>query len=282
MGGLKKILRTIQRRFLFSSIKQSESTANHQGILSFVCNICGRFSAVPLRAAASREVVTCRCCGSTLRFRSVVAALQERLTGEITPLVSSRPRKDIKGLGMSDSSVYADIFAEKFDYVNSFYHTEPFLDITKPDKKWLNQFDFVTSSDVLEHVAPPVDSAFTNLRALLKPGGCLIVSVPYTLAPETLEHFPNLYQYKITGSGFARVLRNTTANGEVESFSELVFHGGDGATLEMRLFSQQGLIHSLERAGFTEINIHSKNFPEFGIVNFDLFSLTISARSPAA
>lgn len=180
---------------------------------------------------------------------------------------------------MSDANIYAKILAEKFDYINSFYHQEPLLDVTKPDTKWLNQFDFVTSSDVMEHVAPPVDTAFAALRTLLKPNGYLILSVPYSLAPNTVEHFPNLHDYEITGSNTSRTLRNVTADGQVEIFTNLVFHGGDGATLEMRLFSEQGLVRALEKAGFTDIKIHSSNFPEFGIINFDLFSLPISARA---
>jgi hypothetical protein len=73
-------------------------------------------------------------------------------------------------------------------------------------------------------------------------------------------------------------LQNKTANSGLETFANLVFHGGGRAMLEMRLFSEQGLVHSLEQAGFTGIKINSKSFPEFGIEPFDLFSPHVSAR----
>jgi SAM-dependent methyltransferase len=279
MGQFLNTLKAIREALLRNQVDRQNSDKRVAGALDFICNICASANIAHLTKVAAREEITCRSCGSTLRFRSVVGALQQRLTGEIVPLTASVSNKGIRGIGMSDANVYAKIFAEKFDYTNSFYHQEPLLDVTKPDAKWLNQFDFVTSSDVMEHVAPPIDTAFAALRALLKPNGYLILSVPYSLAPNTVEHFPNLHDYEITGSNTSRTLRNVTADGQVETFTNLVFHGGDGATLEMRLFSEQGLICALEKAGFTDIKIHSSNFPEFGIINFDLFSLPISARA---
>lgn len=279
MNQLLNALNFVSKNMLRHRMGQLDQSTHEPGALDFVCNICACENTAQLTEIVSREIVTCRSCGSTLRFRSFVGALQERLTGRIEPLTKSAPNKKIKGIGMSDANVYANLLSEKFDYVNSFYHQEPHLDITNPDAKWLNKFDFVTNSDVMEHVAPPVSAAFSALRTLLKPNGYLVVSVPYSLAPNTVEHFPNLHDYEIIGSNALRTLRNVTEDGRVETFTNLVFHGGDGATLEMRLFSEQGLIRALVEAGFTDIKIHSSNFPEFGIVNFDLFSLTISARS---
>lgn len=267
------------KAFLKMKAKRFEKSA--PGSLKFTCNICGAPSCTLLSEVSSREQISCFWCGSTLRFRSVVAALQDRLgKGVETPLGKMKPDKTIKGLGMSDASVYAGKLANQYDYANSFYHTEPLLDITAPPSHWLGTFDFIVSSDVMEHVAPPVLNAFENLHALLNPGGVLILSVPYTLEESTLEHFPNLHDYKIDGTGTGRILRNLTIAGAMETFGDLVFHGGDGATLEMRSFSQNGLIRTLEEAGFVDIKIHGDNYPAIGIVHRFLFSLTISARAP--
>jgi SAM-dependent methyltransferase len=266
------------KAFLKMTARLFETSA--PGSLKFICNICGNPNSTLLSEVESREQISCSCCGSTLRFRSVVAALQDRLgKGIETPLSNIKADKTIKGLGMSDASIYAEKLADKYDYTNSFYHTEPFLDITKPPIDCLGAFDFIVSSDVMEHVAPPVHKAFENLRALLKPGGVLILSVPYSLEENTIEHFPNLHDYKIDGAGANRVLRNLTIAGQAEAFSDLVFHGGDGSTLEMRSFSQNSLIRTLENAGFVDIKIQGDNYPAVGIVNRFLVSLTISARA---
>lgn len=208
-----------------------------------------------------------------------MGALIERLSGRVVPLSDLEPNKDIAGLGMSDSYIYAKGLAEKFRYVNTYYHTAPFLDVTSPPEEFRGQFDFLISSDVMEHVAPPVETAFRNMRSLLKPGGVLVLTVPYTLNQETIEHFPNLHEYSIEGRGDSTTLRNVTRDGREEFFKDLVFHGGEGATLEMRLFSRRGLTENLSAAGFTDIRFHEDQIPEFGIVYFDLVSLPVTARA---
>ena len=46
----------------------------------FRCNLCGTRNAVPY-SALDREKPSCRRCGSTLRWRSLIAALSEQLFG---------------------------------------------------------------------------------------------------------------------------------------------------------------------------------------------------------
>ena len=74
---------------------------------------------------------------------------------------------------------------------------------------------------------PPVRTAF-NARRLLKPDGLLILTVPYGLQAETMEHYPKLNDFVIEGNGGDRRLINITVDGKRETFSNLVFHGGDG------------------------------------------------------
>ncbi len=178
---------------------------------------------------------------------------------------------------MSDEPVYSSLLQEKFDYTNTFYHAEPWLDITDPDPRFRSGFDFVISSDVMEHVSPPVEAAFKNLRALLRSSGLLVLTVPFSRKPETLEHFPDLYQYEITGSGKERRLVNITRGGEKQQFDALIFHGGKGATLEMRVFSEAALLKVLRASGFHDLRIHSRWLPEWGIVHPLPLSLPITA-----
>ena len=155
---------------------------------------------------------------------------------------------------MSDWCVYADLLAKKLDYQNTFYHCEPLLDICDPDPALFGTLDFLIATDVFEHVAPPVEIALENARKLLKPTGVFVFSVPFKLEGETDEHFPDLHDYKIETRDGGRELINRTIDGVDQMFSNLVFHGGDGATLEMRLFSRDGLLASAAACGLsTEI-----------------------------
>jgi SAM-dependent methyltransferase len=174
------------------------------GYLVFICNICGALTSACLTDIAEREKATCSNCQSSLRFRSVIAAFQERLLGKVMPLLQLPVRKEVAGLGMSDDKVYSTGLAEKFNYTNTFYHKEPYLDITDPDPRFHQQFDFVISSDVMEHVKPPIEVAFRNLRSLLRPSGLLVLSTPFAPRDRIIEHFPELHQFEIIGTGTER------------------------------------------------------------------------------
>jgi hypothetical protein len=118
----------------------------------------------------------------------------------------------------TSSSGKASIFHE----VN--YHCEPLLDITRPAPHWLGVNDLVITSDVFEHVPPPIQTAFDNLYALLKPGGVVVFSVPFSLESETREHYPDLHQYSLRQEGNAGwVLENVTRDGRREQFRVLFF-----------------------------------------------------------
>lgn len=245
------------------------------------CNICG------FRLLASREVISerearsCLACGSTLRFRALMAALQVELdtSRQIRVLERMPRRKDIKGLGMSDASAYATALQRKFDYANTFFHTQPMLDIRAPAQQYLRQYDFVVSSDVMEHVDGPCQRALGNLHALLKPGGLLVLTVPYGFHDTTIEHFPELHDYRIEGEGADRVLVNVTEDGREQRFSDLCFHGGDGSTLELRIYAYNDLVRYLAEAGFTDIRLHDAEHPQWGIIHQHRFGLPITARA---
>ena len=247
------------------------------GHLAFTCNICGTRTSADLGSILDRELPTCHACDSSIRFRSLMAALLERLFHEVRPLNQLQERKDLQGVGMSDEEVYSSLLEKKFAYINTFFHAEPYLDIRNPPSAFRHRFDFLISAEVMEHVPPPIDLAFKNLRSLLRPSGLLVFSAPFTSEKETLEHFPDLHQFEIVGRGNERCLINMTPNGEKQVFRNLVFHGGKGATLEMRVFSQAGVLKLLEDSGFRDIRLHSESLPEWGIVQPHPFSVPITA-----
>ncbi|HTS23925.1 MAG TPA: class I SAM-dependent methyltransferase [Casimicrobiaceae bacterium] len=231
----------------------------------FRCNICGSNCVVPMRAL-QREVPSCRRCGSTVRTRTIAHLLTTELFGRSIALPELPLRRDIVGVGLSDSQNYAGRLAEKLGYTNTFFHMEPRLDIAQAPESFAGRFDFIVASDVFEHVAPPVSRAFVNARRLLKPHGVFIFSVPYTLDPETREHYPELHDYRILEAGSEWRLENTTVDGRTQVFTNLVFHGGPGSTLEMRLFSRSSLIREFADAGFAGVRIAEEPHAACGIV----------------
>lgn len=256
------------------------SVAPAPGDLTWLCNICGTTNHSPV-LSVTRESSPCQHCGSVMRFRSMMAILTERLFGKVQVLSEVTAHPGITGLGMSDADTYATLLTQKFSYTNTYYHCEPLLDVMKPATKWLGVNDFVITSDVYEHVPPPIQTAFDNLFALLKPGGVVIFSVPFSLEADTREHYPNLHDFTIRQEANGDyVLDNVTKDGVKETFTDLVFHGGPGSTLELRLFSQAALQRHFAAAGFTDLRIHTELHVEHGIIWLQPWSLMMSAVKP--
>jgi len=174
--------------------------------------------------------------------------------------------RTIKGIGLSDDASYAVPLAGKLSYTNTYYDREPYLDITEPDPKLYGAYDFILSSDVFEHVPAPIERTFEQCLKLLKPGGFLCVTVPSTLNENTLERYPDLYDYAIVPLRDEQVLINRRKDGTLEVHDRLVFHGGHGATLEMRLFSQKQLAEKFRNAGFSEVAFLTDSVEKFGII----------------
>jgi len=227
------------------------------GVLTYCCNICGAFCESKVNDLG-RETPPCAQCGSTVRFRAMIHLLSQALFGRSIALPDFPIRKDIRGIGLSDWIGYAVPLAQKLNYTNTFYHQGPCLDISDIDSSLEGTLDFLIATDFFEHMVPPISVAFENSRKLLKPTGVFILTVPYGKDAETQEHFPELFQYKILEREGKRLLKNITRNGREQIFEHLKFHGGDGATLEMRLFSEPALLKELAQAGFREVKIYSE------------------------
>ncbi|MEO0329851.1 MAG: methyltransferase domain-containing protein [Pseudomonadota bacterium] len=173
-----------------------------------------------------------------------------------------RKYSDIKGIGVSDAHIYSGRLEKLCNYTNTFFHQEPYWDVTKPSP--INDADFIISTDVFEHTPAPSEAPFKPVYDALKPGGKLFVSVPTHI--EYIEHFPDMHNYQVvelTDGDF--VLVNRTADDELEVFDHLRFHGGPGTTLEMRIYSIEKFEENLRDAGFQNIE-RVTDFPnEFGV-----------------
>jgi SAM-dependent methyltransferase len=253
------------------------SGARRDATVTFRCNVCGRWNQKPAEVFG-REMRSCDGCGSSVRMRGMVRALTFALFGKSRALPDLEVDRSIRGVGLSDWRGYAEPLARIFDYTNTRYDTEPRLDIRQPPAEWCGKLDFVLSTDVFEHVDPPVVTAFEGARRLLKPGGALVFSVPYTLQPDTQEHFPELHDWRLEERDGEQVLVNVTAGGERQEFRDLCFHGGPGQTLEMRVFSLDGLRRSLREAGFAEPVVMSDSDIVHGVLQVDRWSLPMVAR----
>lgn len=243
---------------------------------SFICNICG--AECPRSAEPpGREVAGCAC-NSTVRLRGLAALLTREIFGVPLALPDLPPMKGLRGFGMSDPPNLAAQLEQKFDYTNTFYHQPPTIDIVNPPETEWGRYDFIVSSEVMEHVPPPVEHAFANLHRLLKPNGVLVLTVPYGIGMPPREHFPELHQFALASPGGRTVLVNRRRDGSTEVFEDLCFHGGDGSTLELRVFNEDKLREVLSGAGFSEVRIASENVPEFGVDHAETWSLPIVAR----
>jgi len=245
--------------------------------VDFTCNICAHQVRNCPAERIDREVVSCDNCGSTVRIRSIIHLLSVALYGRSLELPDWPANKQILGIGLSDWEGYAKRLEVKVSYKNTYFHKEPFMDITSIKESEEGKYDFVISSDVFEHVAPPVSRAFINSRKLLKMGGHLILTVPYGNGPDTVEHFGRLFLYKTIEIDGDYVLVNKTKSGSFELYQDLNFHGGPGQTLEMRAFCRSDVARHLHESGFQKIMFFSNSVEKFGIRHNYPWSLPILA-----
>jgi len=247
---------------------------------TFTCNICDNVNVVPVRQL-DREIVSCSGCGSTVRLRSVIYLLAQALFRAPKTLGELSVDKSIRGIGLSDWTGYAAPLERLFDYTNTYYHQEPRLDIVSPPADIIGTCDFVISSDVFEHVMPPVSRAFEGAFSLLKPGGHFVLTVPFTIHNRTTEHYPNAREYAVVKFVDRTCVVTRDTDGRITLDASPVFHGGDGETLEMRVFGFRDLKTQLKAAGFSDVTVFEKPVPEYGIAFPWPWSLPILARKQA-
>lgn len=245
--------------------------------IEYRCNLCGTKNSRPA-SQLGREALSCRKCESTGRLRALAWLISDELFGAQMAFAEFPIIRSWTALGMSDIEDFASPLAKKFSYSNTYYHKPPLFDITRPDPSLDGKFDFIISSEVLEHVPNPVAPAFDTLYRMLKPNGVLFLTVPYSLEATTLEHFPELHDFAVTALRDRWILVNRTRDGRLQTFDNLVFHGGPGSTLEMRVYNEHTLRELLHNAGFQSIRIAGEACLEYGILPDDPWSLPIAAR----
>lgn len=272
----------IDVRFMFKRINRLRKqlfTKPEPFGLRFRCNICGNITSSEM-SKLSREGASCHVCGSSVRLRAMIHILSVELFGESMPLPEFPHNKDMRGVGMSDSDEYAKPLADLLDYTNTYYHQDPMLDITNTSEDQVGTMDFIISSDVYEHVLFPVNRAFVNTAKLLKDNGVFVFTVPYTKeGEETVEHFGQLHDFEIEKNQGEYILKDTDEAGQVRAFDDLIFHGGPGSTLEMRVFCEKSLMKELSDAGFKNVKVYDEPYLKYGIDWGDVtWSLPIAAR----
>lgn len=243
--------------------------------LDFKCNICGANNST-YRSDIGREIQSCAC-GSTVRVRSLVHLLSIALFGESIPIPDFPENLNINGVGLSDTYPLDEKFLGKITYTNTFYHCEPLLDITAPKPERYGTCDFIISSDVFEHVLPPVSLAFDGSKKILKPNGSLILTVPWVFE-KTIEHYPSLHDFRVVEFEGKYLIIEQSRDGTFSIHEDPIFHGGPGSTLEFRLFGKEDLLSLLDQTGF-DAKIMDQDAPEWGILHSDMWSLPILAKS---
>ena len=217
----------------------------------------------------------CRKCNSTWRARAIALAVEQGLG--YTPRVFNEIKADWSriGLGISDDVTVSSIFGSKFFYSNSFFDTYPYLDIRRVPSRAKGQFEFVTCSDVLEHIDKGLDAAFKGLFSLIRKGGFLVASVPVISETEHEEFYEDLVKFEISESGVSWV--NSKGKHRLDRNPE--FHGGRGQNLAFRHFSNQYLRSKLSLAGF--YSIEDVNFDSsLGVPKIELPGIVVARKKP--
>ena len=228
----------------------------------FICCACFR-PTFAVNTKSGREALNCYWCKSTSRERAIFFEIHKRYALKKV----RHPFRNLKILGVSDGYLTSHRFKKiyKKRYTNFHYHMDPKLDITNVTLDLMSSSDIVSCSEVLEHVVPPIQKAFDGLYQLLKADGVLILSVPHTdLNGKHVEHFPVMKESRISTRESGFVLEGRSSDGKLLEFGGLTFHGGIGATLEYRIFSQESLERCLATSGFKKLTPH-KNRLLFGI-----------------
>lgn len=89
--------------------------------------------------------------------------------------------------------------------------------------------------------------------------------VDRALEARTVEHFPELCDWSLDRRDGRWRLHNVTADGRSQTFDDLLFHGGPGSTLALRVFSLAALTRHFAAAGLARRRIAAEPCARFGI-----------------
>jgi len=236
--------------------------------VEFVCNLCSHENSVD-EDSLGRERHGCLKCGSTGRHRETVYSFSK--------IRKRNARSRYEVIGLSDHAFIEKYFSElpKASYQNTYYDTEPMLDVTNPARKHHKAADLLINSDVLEHVMFPWQKALSGSFKILKPGGHLILTVPYKKNGISVEKYAHLASYEVSETG---EVSGTNFNNEIVTVEDPIFHGGPGNTLEMRILSLAVILDALRECGFINIVVDDEDVSTFGIVRGDEVGVIVAQR----
>lgn len=174
---------------------------------------------------------------------------------------------ELELIGVSDAHVLDVALTRMFGdrYRNHQFHEEPFLVLCQVRPAQVGTADIVTCSEVLEHVPNPASRAFFGLASLLRPGGIAVLSVPHGTTQPHQEHYPPLREaHTVQDEAGAYHYVGMDESGTARRFTDLVFHGGEGSTLEHRVFNASSFAAELTAAGFSSAYPLLRDHPAFG------------------
>ena len=181
------------------------------------------------------------------------------------------------GVGFDDHPSIFSRYPARWDFVNTRLHRFPELDLLRPTDSAISAFEFALCSDVLEHVQQPHRRGLEGLLKILRPSGFAVISVPISGSSETIEHFPGLKSFKILED---KSLEWTDETGTRHHERDPQFHGGDGLTVEFRIFSAEGMIADLIEVGF-ESALALVSRPDLGVFDIEHPGVFIARKSAA-
>jgi SAM-dependent methyltransferase len=172
-------------------VQPVDKLALRSGHLPGYCNICGRLTVFQVSDPNFRESVNCRHCNSTNRQRQMAAVLLSYAAPTVPTWAKVRdvPPETVVWITEATKALH-DALSQQLG--KNCIATE-FLDPTLASGETKdgilhvdmqqthfadNSFDFILSSDVMEHV-PVAMKALQETYRVLKPGGCHIFTAPF-------------------------------------------------------------------------------------------------------
>lgn len=189
----------------------------------------------------------------------MMLAIQLGLTHQPQVATGIVPDWSRNGIGISDDVNLSSKLGLFTFYSNTFFDTFPHLDLLNVPTEIHNSFEFVSCSDVLEHISQDPTIAAKALFDLTRDDGFVVVSVPVATTFNHLdEYYPGLTKWDTLEDGS---IRWVNVNGEEHLDSNPDWHGGRGLTLAFREFGRDSLIALMMSVGFKDcffVNEHSE------------------------
>ena len=223
------------------------------------------------KARFERESALCRGCSSTWRARAMALSITTSLGYEPKRLGEIHPDWSRVGLGISDDVELSSRLSTKFFYSNTFFDAFPNLDIREIPSIAHAAFEFVSCSDVLEHIDVDIKKAIRGISKLLKPSGFAVLSVPITHTAERVEFYPKLKTFNVIGETVEWVDQN--GKKFIDQFPE--FHGGRGQNLAFRQFTDESFRKLVLDNGFASIT-HGWVEPALGVPDDELAGVYVA------